>query len=305
MSNWPKFAFIVILITFCSLTGQERLLRPGDAIEIIVPQTKELSQIVHVGPDGTIEFPGMQGLPVDGFTLQRFREVLVTQLGPYMGSTPLVLVRFSESYPIRVKVLGQVALPGLHEIPNIASLQGAITAAGGLMPGAQLSRIKIISTKDDKKSEQMVNMEKFYLDGDPSDLPVLKDDDLIIVPGNPLATRIKVLGAVTSPGSYEILFQTSLLDAIFLAGGPKDDANLNKVIIVSAAGERSQQISINIKHLLKSKKLTLVPSVQPGDVIYVPNKILSWRKLFDVVRDFSALVSIYYLIDITQNNRSK
>jgi len=63
------------------LSGQDRLIKPGDAIEIIVPQTKELSQTVVVKQDGSVDFPGLQGLPIDGVTLQRFKEVLSNQLG--------------------------------------------------------------------------------------------------------------------------------------------------------------------------------------------------------------------------------
>ncbi|MFX0138212.1 MAG: polysaccharide biosynthesis/export family protein, partial [Candidatus Hodarchaeota archaeon] len=158
-----------------TLYGQDRVIKPGDAIEIVIPANDEFNRTVVVSPEGTIDFPAMQGLPIDGITLQRFQEILVAQLSRYMETTPLILVRFSESYPIRITVLGQVAVPGLYPVANTASLQGAIGAAGGFIPGAQLSQIKLIRTEGEEKTEQIVTMEKFYLNGDPSSLPLLKD----------------------------------------------------------------------------------------------------------------------------------
>jgi protein involved in polysaccharide export with SLBB domain len=213
-----------------------------------------------------------------------------------METTPLVMVRFSESYPIRVNVLGQVALPGLYPIANTATLQGAIGAAGGFIPGAQLSKIKLIRTINGEKQEQIVNMEPFYLNGDPSALPKLQNDDTIVVPGNPLATNVKVIGGVNRPGSYEVFFQTTLLDAIFLAGGPTEDANLKKIKIVSLAGQSTREVPIDIKNLVESKSYRAIPVVLPGDVVYVPVKKVSWRKFFDLIRDLTIFATLYYLL---------
>lgn len=293
----PSLFLFITLAAYC----QERLIKAGDALEIIAPQSEELSRIVVVAPDGTVDFPAMQALPVDGITLQRFKEVLVAQLSRYMESTPLIMVRFSESYPLKVNVLGQVMVPGLYQVANTATLQGAIGAAGGFIPGAQLSKIKLIRTSNGVKQEQIVNMEQFYLNGDPSVLPQLQDGDTIVVPGNPLATNVKVVGGVEHPGSYEIFFQTTLLDVIYLAGGPTDDANLKKIKIVSLSGQDAREVSIDIKNLIKSQSYRTIPIVVPGDVVYVPQKKLSRRKFFDFVRDLTIFATLYYLI-VTSNS---
>ncbi|MBN1479169.1 SLBB domain-containing protein [candidate division KSB1 bacterium] len=295
MRFFEKLLCLMLCIALSSYC-QERLIKPGDALEIIAPQSEELSRIVVVEPDGTVDFPAMQGLPVDGITLDRFKEVLVAQLSRYMESTPLMMVRFSESYPIKVNVLGQVAIPGLYQIANTATLQGAIGAAGGFVPGAQLSKIKLIRTRNGEQSEHIVNMEQFYLNGDPSVLPLLQDDDTIVVPGNPLATNVKVIGGVEHPGSYEVFFQTTLLDVIYLAGGPTEDANLKKIKIVSLSGQNAREVPIDIKNLLKSKSYRAIPIVVPGDVVYVPKKKVSWRKFFDIVRDLTIFATLYYLM---------
>lgn len=300
MHEFKKLIYLTFLLFPLSIYSQERLIKPGDAIEIIAPQSEELSRTIVVEDDGTVDFPAMQGLPVDGITLQRFKEILIAQLSRYMESTPLVMLRFSASYPIKVNVLGQVAIPGLHQIANTATLQGAIGAAGGFIPGAQLSKIRLLRTVSSEQTEQVVNMEQFYLNGDPSALPLLKDEDTIVVPGNPLATNVKVLGGVKNPGSYEVFFQTTLLDVIFLAGGPTDDANLKKIKIVSFTGQNAREVPINIKNLLKAKNFKSIPIVVPGDVVYVPEKTVSWRKFLNLLRDLTLFVTLYYLISVSR-----
>lgn len=271
-------------------------------LEIVVPENAALSQTVIVNPDGTVDFPALQGMPVDGITLSRFREIVVAQLSRYTETTPLVLVRFSDSYPIRVTVLGQVALPGMYPVANTVTLQGAIGAAGGFIAGAQLSKIKLIRTEGQKTTQQVVDMETFYLNGDPSQLPRLKDGDTVVVPGNPLATGVKVLGRVERPGNYDVFFRTTVLDVLFMAGGPTDDANLKKIKIGSLSGQGAREIRINFEEMLDSKDLNKIPIVVPGDVVYIPEKKITWRKFAGIARDLAAFATLYLVIQYSKRD---
>jgi len=289
---------IIILLMSIATPGvnQERTIKPGDAIEIIVYDHEKLCQIVTVSNEGTVDYPTLEGFPVDGITLQRFQEILVTQLSRYMTEPPLIKTRFSEKYPIKVSIMGLVANPDSYTLFNTTTLQKAIQSAGGLISGAQLSKIKINRKNG---STQIVNMEAFYLTADPATLPVLKDGDTIIVPGNPLAKTVKVLGSVERPGSYEISFQTSLLDVIYMAGGPSNDANLNGTRIVSFVEQDVREVRINFKDLLKSKAFQSIPNVMPGDVIYIPEKTITWSKFVEFIRDVSTFAVLYYFIRIS------
>jgi protein involved in polysaccharide export with SLBB domain len=213
-----------------------------------------------------------------------------------MDQRPLVTARFTEGYPIRVTVLGQVAKPGAYSILNTTTFQGAVSEAGGFTPGAQLSEVKLIRPEAGKIHNQTVNMEIFYLKGDPTYLPTLKDGDTIMVPGNPVLTTVKVVGSVKSPGSYEVAFRTGLLDVIFMAGGPTDEANLNQVKLISLAGQTQREIKINFDDLSKNS-MKIIPLVVPGDVVYVPPQKHTWKKMVTVLRDLSAFAALYLLIE--------
>jgi protein involved in polysaccharide export with SLBB domain len=285
-----------IIVPSAILSQEQKKIQPGDAIQIVVHNYAELSQTVVVGQTGTVDFPFMQELPVEGMSLQRFREILMAQMSRYTEKSPLITVRFTETYPVKVTVLGQVARPGIYLVPNTLTLQGAIGQAGGFIPGAQLSQIKLIRGEGTNGANQVVNMEKFYLEGDPKSLPALKEDDTIVVPGNPMATSVKVLGSVVRPGSYEVFFRNSLLDVLFMAGGPTNDANMNNVKVLSPQGEKAKEARININELVKSNNLAAVPLVVPGDVVYVPQRPLTWRKFVGAVRDLSIFASLYLII---------
>lgn len=284
------------MLSSANVFAQDRRIKPGDVIEIIVADNAALSQSVIVRPNGTVEYPTLQDLPVDGITLNRFQELLITQLSRFLETSPLVLVRFGDSYPIRVTVLGQVVMPGLYTIANTATLQGAIGAAGGLTPGAQLSKIKLIRDAGESKENIIINMENFFRNGDPSSLPLLKEGDTIVVPGNPFATNVKVLGSVENPGSYEVLFQTTILDVIFMAGGPTGDANLKKVKIISLTGQDTRDVKIDIDELMKAATFKNIPIVVPGDVVYIPKKKLNWSSVMGFIRDLTAFATLYYII---------
>jgi len=288
------FMFTCTLIPW--LYSQERLIKPGDVLEITVFSREELNKTVVVKQNGTIHYPGVQGVQVISMSIQRFQNILVSQLSRYMGETLLIAVRFAEQYPIRITVMGQVLNPGLHTILNTSSIQGAIMTAGGFAPSAQLTNIKLIRVENNKTSNRIINMEEFYIKGDPSDLPTLKDGDTIVVPGNPLATTIKVLGSVELPGSYEVSSSKSLLDIIYLAGGPTVNANLKKVRIGSVTRNNVLNVHINMKELVQSQNLQSIPVVVPGDIVYIPEKKVTWRKFINFIRDITAFAILYYFI---------
>ncbi len=287
--------------------GQEqRKIQPGDALQIIVHNSESLSQTAVVSPEGAVDLPFMQGMPVAGLSLTRFQEILRGQLSRYMEKSPLLTVRFTETYPVKITVLGQVVRPGIYLVANTSTLQGAIGQAGGFIPGAQLAKIRLIRAGGTngyhanngvhRDSVSIVNMERFYLEGNPYALPALEEGDVIVVPGSPFANAIKVLGSVTRPGSYEVAFKTSLLDVLFMAGGPTDQANLNGIRVLSPGGEEAREIRVSMKNLLATKNLSGIPLLAPGDVVYVPEQPVTWGKIMGVVRDVTIIASLYFLV---------
>lgn len=288
------------LLLLASLAfAQERKIKPGDAIEIVVYGHQELTRVVTVSPNGAIDFPFMQSVPVDGMTLDKLREIVVAQLSRYLNTYPVVTLSFSKSNTMVVSVLGMVKNPGLISMPLNSTLQGALAAAGGLLPGARHNEVTVSRDIDGRSVANAYDLEKFILEADMKQNPVVNDGDVIMVTGNPTLSNIKVIGAVRSPGIFEPAAGATVLDMLMRAGGPMDDANIKKVRLISPSRSKSMEYSIDLSKAFSSSSYYKLPIVKPGDVIYVPKKHNYWKSALAVARDVSTLaLAAYYIVRI-------
>jgi polysaccharide export outer membrane protein len=166
MSDLKSFSLLVAwlcLLPLSSAFAQERTIKPGDVIEIVVAGHEELNRSVLVSTQGKIDYPFLEGVPVDGLTLSRLRDLLMHQLSQSLETPPFIEVRFAENYPMAITVLGSVAKPGVYMLHNPAALQSANGEAGGFAAGAQLPQIKLVR-KDGKSGSFDVAFRMSLLD---------------------------------------------------------------------------------------------------------------------------------------------
>lgn len=293
--------FIILSIIFTLQTAicQTQRIEKGDILEIRVYGHEELSKTVMVQPDGTVDYPMISNIPVEGLSLDELREILKAQATRYLNERPIISVRFSQTMNVGVTVLGQVVVPGEYLSAKRATIQGAITLAGGTTPRAQLENIKLIRKVGETTETISVNLYKFYVEGDPSLLPLLEDGDVIVVPGMPGSSDVKVIGEVKEPGNYQIFSGSNVLDALYMAGGPTEKAGLNRIRLISPMKEQSREIKVNVESLLKAQSIDNIPDVKPGDIIYVPTKRTFFKGLMAVLRDaatvlFPITMILYY-----------
>jgi protein involved in polysaccharide export with SLBB domain len=88
--------------------------------------------------------------------------------------------------------------------------------------------------------------------------------------------KINVTGSVIVPGTYEITGRTTLLEAIALAGGPSEKADLSKIrhtktTMPSPAAPTKQSIVYNAQSIINAKQED--PEVGDGDNIHVEENI--------------------------------
>ncbi len=292
--------FLCILLV-SSLHAQERKIKAGDVIEIVVYGHTELSRVVTVNPQGAIDFPFMQSVPVDGLSLDKLREIIVATLSRYLNTYPVVTVSFAKSNTINVSVLGMVKRPGLVAVPLNSSLQGALAIAEGVTPGARINEITLIRNIDGRMISSTYDMEKFLLDSDFKQNPTVTEGDIIMVSGNPVLASIKVLGAVRSPGIFDNYMGATVLDMIMRAGGPLEDAKLDQIRYISPSRKKNVEYTINLKQFLETQEFSQVPPVKAGDIIYIPKKKNYWKGVLSVARDISTLaIAAWYIVRINK-----
>ncbi len=108
----------------------------------------------------------------------------------------------------------------------------------------------------------------------------VKAGDILFVPSREQANRgsIYLLGAVPKPGPVPLPLdrEITVAQAVLQAGGVDQFGNDKKVRVLRDAPDGSKQtITVNIARILDTGLFEEDLPLQPGDVVIVPEKIIS------------------------------
>lgn len=88
-------------------------------------------------------------------------------------------------------------------------------------------------------------------------------------------------GEFGRPGKYELRGDTTVAEAVAIAGGFTDKAKHSEVVLFHRApGGWSEARRLDMKHMLANKDLSEDAHLRPGDLIYVPKNTLSKVRQF-------------------------
>lgn len=165
----------------------------------------------------------------------------------------------------RMVVLGQVNRPGSYELLEGQRVTDLVAAAGGVTTRAAPKRAFLV-----RGNEQVsLDLEKALTGAVDANVP-LRAGDMLVVPE--LQNRIAVLGAVTRPGTYDLLEGTKLVDAIAMGGGRTERGNLTQVAVIRLEDGKTKTITANIDSALKGQDTAQNIVLQHGDVVFVPER---------------------------------
>lgn len=83
--------------------------------------------------------------------------------------------------------------------------------------------------------------------------------------------RISVLGEVVKPGVLQLKSDTTVLEAIALAGGFRDFASPSKIVILRRNGDgQTHKIPFNYNRVVKDNRADGNVTLKSGDVVVVP-----------------------------------
>jgi polysaccharide export outer membrane protein len=88
-------------------------------------------------------------------------------------------------------------------------------------------------------------------------------------------------GEFGRPGKYELRGDTTVAEAVAIAGGFTDKAKHSEVVLFRRApGGWAEARRLDVKHMLANKDLSEDVHLRPGDLIYVPKNTLSKVRQF-------------------------
>ncbi len=82
--------------------------------------------------------------------------------------------------------------------------------------------------------------------------------------------KVSVLGRVERPGVYPITGNTTLLEAISMAGGFTEWANKRKITVITHQGGEEKKITVNYKKIASGEDPSQNIILKRGDTIIVP-----------------------------------
>jgi polysaccharide export outer membrane protein len=118
-------------------------IQPEDNIEITVWPDENMSLKTTVRPDGTISYPFIGQLKVEGMTVPELSMRIEESLLGYLND-PKVAVNVTNFRRMRAFILGAVEKTGVYDIRKGDTVMDLITAAGGFTDKAKKSQVVLI-----------------------------------------------------------------------------------------------------------------------------------------------------------------
>lgn len=240
---------------------------PQDVLTIQVFDQPDLGGKYTVEADGTFSFPLIGRVKAGGMSLRAFENELKKKLADGYFRNPQVTVAVEQYRSQRVFVMGEVRQPGPVPLTGGMTLIEALSRAGSTLPSAS-GEIAIVRAPQGAQGPVLPGaitgaeiLRASIRDLEAGSLKQnieLRDGDTIFVPR---AEDVYVFGEVKNPGAYSIKTDTTVLQALSLAGGVTPNGAMNRI-----------QISRIVDGEEKKLKVKLTDIVRPGDTIIVPER---------------------------------
>lgn len=135
---------------YAQMDAQFKILA-GDVLQVTVWKEEGLDRELVVMSDGSVSFPLVGSVTLQGLTLPQAQDVIK---GKLKKSIPDASVTVTVKAPLghMASVLGQVAKPGDIVVARQLSVMQALSQAGGLTPFADEDDIVVLRNVDGKKT---------------------------------------------------------------------------------------------------------------------------------------------------------
>ncbi len=269
---------ILIPLILCTcLTGRalgqatDYLSGPEDVLRVTVWGQETFSGQFPVEADGTFTYALLGRIPAGGLTLRAVEADLKARLADGYLTDPQVTVAVEMYRSKRIFVVGEVRTAGTYPLSGKMSLIEALARAGSTtseaggevlivraQPGHEAAGPVLSPDKLDE-SGAIVRVDLRQLQqGVMSQNVELQDGDTVFVSR---AETIYVFGQVRSPGAYALRRDTTVVQALALAGGVADRGAAGRARIIRLDKGKRREIPARLNDI-----------VQPGDTIIVPER---------------------------------
>lgn len=205
---WNAFYVLLVAISIFGGRGKTNLkdieqdkiptLKPGDVIFVRMWRHPEMTDTFYVRADGTVEFPLIGTMTVQGYTAAQLDTILTAAYSKYYNNPQLDIIPL-----FKVAIIGEVNKPGVYLVKETDGLFEVIALAQGTTPKADLSRAKI-----QRGTETItVNIGKALNEGKTVKEMGLKSGDIIIIPKKFWPSLMEIYYVVATIGLLWSIYQ--------------------------------------------------------------------------------------------------
>lgn len=268
---------------------------PGDILSVIVYDHPELTIPAgaersaaetgnRIRPNGTMFYPYVGRVRVEGMTLDQVRELIAQRLSSVINE-PQVEVGIAAFNSQKVYISGAVENPGTLPLSIVPmTVLDAISEVGGARDNADWRNVKLSRNG----GEEVISLYAMMRQGDMTQNRLLRDGDLLHVPTME-NQNVVVLGQVSRPGAIALGNERlTLTDALGRAGGVNENrAQPSGIFVVRGNPPGSEKMAtvyqLDIQDATRLLLGTRFP-LEPQDVVYVTSAPLArWNSVISLL----------------------
>ena len=163
---------LAIALGASALAAQDFVLRPCDAIKVLVPREKDLTGRFVVDPTSAVTLPVIGRFEVGGKPWPELNATILEAYRRQIREPGITLIPMR-----RVVVLGAVIKPGTYLVEPTARLAGAVAAASGAVADGTTHRIRIVRADTSFRADAPRHREI-------ADIPVESGDEIFVLQRN-------------------------------------------------------------------------------------------------------------------------
>jgi len=274
---------------------------PGDTFQVQLFGKSSQQLSLTVDRNGQVSFPDLGPISVTGLSFDDARNLLTTRVKQQMIGVE-ASITLGELRSIQIFVLGEAYKPGAYTVSSLSTMTNALFVSGGINDIGSLRNIQL---KRQGKLVSSLDLYDLLLKGDTRDDARLMPGDVIYIP--PVGTTITVDGAVKRPAIYELKNETTVKQAVAIAGGLSatafsKDAQISRVddngFTTSLQVDQPQSSSVKVKSgdtlIIQQRVEVRRGVVKLSGHVYRP-KQMAWRsglRVSDLVRSLDTLKSL-------------
>jgi polysaccharide export outer membrane protein len=196
-------------------------MHPGDRLVLVLTGDVEQSYTLDVTREGFVAIPQVGMVWVNNLTLGELENVLYSRLGRVYsgvrrgaGATTHFYITPARLGSLQIFVTGDVLMPGSYRISGAGTALTALYAAHGPSDNGSLRQILV---RRSGAVADTLDVYDYLLNGNTSRDVRLSNGDLLFVPVH--GPRVRIVGEVARPATYEVRPRETLADALRFAGG--------------------------------------------------------------------------------------